>query len=733
MAYLLETEPLTKYFGATAVFGPIRLALAPGEKAGLVGANGAGKTTLLNCLAGREPLDEGQIRLTPGTAIGYLEQALVLPPATTLLAAVLAVFADIFAARERLTELEKAMSAAAEADLAGIMREYGDRQEEYQRSGGFDCETKARRVLTGLGFAESQFQRPFASFSGGEKTRIGLARILAREYDLLFLDEPTNHLDLASVAWLETYLAAYRGALLIISHDRFFLDRVAGTIFDLEDGRLTRYPGNYTRYAELKAAERKSQWRAYEKQQKEIQDTEAYIRRFKAGIKSKQARGRQTRLDRLERLEKPTQLQSMRMGAAAAGDGSGEKVLVLERLAFDYPGKPLFAGLSAEIRRGERVALLGPNGSGKSTILKLIMGRLKPRLGGVYLGARVKPAYFDQEHQNLNQERTVLEEILSDYQLTLEEAKSHLARFLFGPEAWEQKISRLSGGEQGRLSLLKLTLEKGNFLLLDEPTNHLDIYSREVMEDYLLAYPGTILMVSHDRYFLDRLAGRILALTPTGVVSYLGGYSHYQARKEQEGGQTPAAGGGSGEKGGDGGRAGAAPALVGSGNAGGAGGSGRGDGGGNGGERGGAGNDSGGKNGGRPALDRYAKARLRQKIQTLEKEISELENQEKAIVAALSDPEIYQPKLYRRPDGAGGIAPGTAADAAGAGAVASAATNAGAGAVADASAAVGAAANAGATPQDLRRRLQDIQLRLPAAYREWEEAGGQLEGGEDSG
>ncbi len=660
MAYILEADQLTKYFGATCIFAQVRLALEEGEKAGLVGANGAGKTTLLNCLAGREPVEGGLARLKPYASIGFLEQTLEMAPEDTLLSSVMAVFADVFEQRQRLADLEAAMSQAQGEELQRILARYGNEREQYERCGGFACESQVRRVLIGLGFAEEQFNRNFSSFSGGEKTRIGLARILVRQHPLLFLDEPTNHLDLTAVEWLEGYLKTYPGALLIISHDRYFLDKVTETTFDLENGRLKRYKGGYSRYALQKEEETKAQTRAYEKQQKEIQETEAYIRRFKAGIKSKQARGRQTRLDRLARLEKPGQLSVMSMGQAGIEGRTGEKVLVLDQLSYSYPGKQLFSQLNAEIRYGERVALLGPNGAGKTTILKLILGQLKAQTGGVYLGSGVKPAYFDQEHQNLNSSNTVFQEILNQYDLNVEETKGYLARFLFTAEEWDKEINKLSGGEQGRLSLLKLTLEKGNFLILDEPTNHLDIQSREVMEEYLADYPGTLLMVSHDRYFLDALAERILELTPAGLISYPGNYSDYREwkeRKEREerrlkeqkdlSEQTFSRG----NKGVDSQNPGDGLKLEKS-------------------------NTKGNSN---KPLDRFAKARLRQRLQELEKEIGELESEEAATTAALSNPETYNDS------------------------------------------------DANTLVIRLNQRLQAIHERLPVAYQEWEEAGSQLE------
>ena len=649
MAYILETDQLTKNFTKDLqVFAQVRLNLKEGEKAGLVGPNGAGKTTLLNCLSGRDTAYEGSVKLAPFAAIGFLEQSLRITGNDTLLSSVLKGFDDILAQRKRIEELEHAMSgggSGAGQDLDLILKRYGNERDLYERSGGFALEAQVRRVLSGLGFREEQYDRPVESFSGGEKTRIGLSSILVREYPLLLLDEPTNHLDLDSIEWLESFLKEYPGALLIVSHDRYFLDKVTETTFDLEDGRLKRYSGNYSRYAEQKAQDRQAQTRAYEKQKKEIEETESFINQYRAGIKSRQARGRQSRLNRLERIEKPGERRAVNMGKAQIGGMMGDITLALDHVSFGYTDKHLFENLTAEIRSGERVALLGPNGAGKTTILKLIMGMLKPRKGGIYFGPSIKPSYFDQEHQTLQDYHSVLDEILYSYNLSVEEARSSLARFLFFTEDLEKRVGSLSGGERGRLSLLKLTLEKGNFLILDEPTNHLDIITRGVMENYLDSFEGALLMVSHDRYFIDTLADRVLELTKDGLISYPGNYTDYRERKEralQSGkkasAQTPAKGR---QRTGD---TAVAQEQV-------------------------------------KVLDRYARARLRQRIQELEKEIFTLEANEMEITESLSNPDTYGND------------------------------------------------RANDLVKELNEQLQNIQLRLPEAYQEWEEAGRRLEEG----
>jgi ATP-binding cassette subfamily F protein 3 len=411
------------------------------------------------------------------------------------------------------------------------MSQYGSLTESYEREEGFACETKAKKVLFGLGFSEPDFNRKLESFSGGEKTRVSLARLLAREHQLLILDEPTNHLDLASTEWLEEYLKSYKKTLLIISHDRYFLDQVTQMTFFMENGRVKRYPGPYSRFLELKKEEDLALERVREKQQKEIEAMEAYIDRNRAGIKSKQARGRQSRLDRMEIVQGPVRERRIALSDKNVHvSRSGDKVLTLDGISFGYPGRPLFRRLREEVRHQERVALVGPNGAGKTTLLKLIMGQLTQDEGKIYWGSRVKRGYFDQEHGNLRRGRTLLEELIQGYDMTLQEARDHLARFLFREDEIYKRVEDLSGGEQGRLSFLKLLLENANFLILDEPTNHLDIASREVIESFLKHYTGTILAVSHDRYFLDAIATRILEITDGGVVSYLGNYTDYKAK-----------------------------------------------------------------------------------------------------------------------------------------------------------------------------------------------------------
>lgn len=529
---VLQTRELGKSFGVQRVFANVSLVIQDKEKVGLVGPNGAGKTTLLRCLTGEELPDEGVVAPGDFITIGYMEQVPDYPPGITLFEAVLDSFSDILTMRADLRKLEKAMSQAKGKELEKIITAYGRMTETYERAGGFSCEALTRRVISGLGFSEEDQLRELTSFSGGEKTKVSVARLLVRDYDLLLLDEPTNHLDLQAVEWLEGFLKSYSGALLIISHDRYFLDQVTQRTLELEDGSLNSYPGNYSRYTCLKAEKRTAEQKAYEKQQKAIEATEAYIDMYRAGIKSKQARGRQSQLDRLERLDKPKDHGIIHLGEDPYKvSGSANTVLKVTDLAHSFQGRSLWENVNFTLTKGEKVSLIGPNGIGKTTLLKVIKGQLEPTRGATTLGARVKTGWFDQEHGDLTGINQVLDEIIKASDITITEARSMLGSFLFRGDDVFKKVEDLSGGEKGRLSFLKLLLQKPNFLMLDEPTNHLDIESKGVIEEYLQGYPGTILVVSHDRYFLDKVTDRTLEISSSGIVDYPGNYSYYREKR----------------------------------------------------------------------------------------------------------------------------------------------------------------------------------------------------------
>lgn len=537
---ILKVENLTKAYGIHTVFRNICFNLGRGDRVGLIGANGAGKTTLLRCLIGQEEPDAGRIMLPAGATVGYVEQETA-GSERTLYAELAQAFADVIACQVRMRELERQIAAAEDAVVqAALMKEYAAAIERFERGGGYEYEAAIRRVAAGLGFTADDLERPLGTFSGGQKTRIGLARALIRRPDFLLLDEPTNHLDIAMVEWLEEFLTGYPGAVLIISHDRYFLDRVATSILELENGELTAYRGNYSRYLDQKAERLEAELRSYEKQQAYIAKTEAFIRRYRAGVKAKQARGRQAQLARLERLAAPQEAARLDFALPALGE-CAERVAELSDVTAAYGDHIVFEGLSLLIRRGEGVALVGPNGAGKTTLLKLLSGEAAPAAGRVKLGSRVRIGYFSQEHETLNPLNRVLDEIMLEFGLGEERARQYLGAFLFSGDDVFKTVRDLSGGEKARLALLKLMLTGANFLILDEPTNHLDIPAKEAVEEAILAYQGTFLVVSHDRYFLDKVADRVVELADGKLTEYAGNYSYYRDKKALAARQAAAA------------------------------------------------------------------------------------------------------------------------------------------------------------------------------------------------
>lgn len=523
---ILQAQKINKAFGEQEVLKDISLTIQEKERVGLVGVNGAGKSTLLKCLTGLIAADSGEISLAASLSMGYLEQLSDYPADMSIWDAMLDSFAGILAKRQQIHELEAEMAGGG-PDLDKTMERYARLSEEYDRANGYACENTARRILIGLGFKKEEFDRPAQNLSGGQKTRLNLGRLLAISPDLLCLDEPTNHLDMQSVEWLEEFIKAYPGTVLVVSHDRRFLDRIASRIIDLRVNHLVSYAGNYTDYLRKRAEEDLAWQRAYEKQQEHIQETEAYIRRFKAGIKSKQARGRQSQLDRLERIEAPLQEKNIGSRSLKINHDSGQDVLTVRNLTKSYGELQLFQELNLQISKGEKIALIGANGCGKTTLLKIINGLEEADKGEVRIGSRVSIGYFGQEYEELEPANTVLEEIHKQFDLTLEEARTALGSMLFSGDDVYKKVGDLSGGEKGRLAILKLLLSGDNFLLLDEPTNHLDIASRELVEKMLDDYEGTILLVSHDRYFIDQIVDRVITFEEGDLQSYLGNYSYF--------------------------------------------------------------------------------------------------------------------------------------------------------------------------------------------------------------
>ena len=519
---------LAKAFGVNEIFHDVTFEVRRSERAGLVGANGAGKTTLMRCLLGEEEADAGTVQLDDGAAIGYVEQQAAFGEGT-LYEEFRRAFQDVIDLGEKKRALEQEIAASADEERLAL---YGRVVDEFEHLGGYSFESRIRRVAFGLGFTEEEFSKDVRHFSGGQRTRICLAKALLREPDFLFLDEPTNHLDIKMIEWLEGFLAEYAGGVLIISHDRFFLDRVATHILDLSGGTVTAYAGNYTYFQKVHDERRKSLLAAYEKQQEHIRRTEEYIRRYRAGVKAKQARGRESQLRRLERIVVPAEKASFSYFAFHPPAECAERVAELEDVTFAFGARAVFSHLSLLVRKGDGIAIVGPNGAGKTTLLRVLLGELTAQAGRVKIGSRVKIGYFSQQHEGLNPENTLVGELNYEFGIAEEEARKYLGAFLFHGDEVFRRIGDLSGGEQARLAFLKLMLTGANFLVLDEPTNHLDIPAREAVEEALMAFPGTFIVVSHDRYFLDKVANTTAELADGTLVEYEGSYSYYRMRKE---------------------------------------------------------------------------------------------------------------------------------------------------------------------------------------------------------
>jgi ATP-binding cassette subfamily F protein 3 len=537
---LLQVSGISKYYGAKAVLSEITLQIEERERIGLVGVNGAGKSTLLQIIAGELSYDEGSIFKAKDTRIGYLRQNGGLQSDKTIREEMLGVFSHLIETEKELRALEAAM---ADPDLANdekkyeeTMRRYAMRSEWFREQGGYEMEAKIRSVLHGMGFGDFPPDTPVHTLSGGQKTRLALAKMLLEEPDLLMLDEPTNHLDIPTLTWLEGYLRGYPGAILVVSHDRYFLDALVTSIYEIERTASRRYTGNYSRYVEIKAAEYETQLKHYEKQQEDIAKMEDFIRRnIVRATTTKRAQSRRKALEKMERIEKPLGELKRAHFSFEVERQTGKEVLQVADLAVSYDGrKPLLEHVSFQLRRGETAALIGPNGIGKSTLLKTLIGLQQPDRGVIRWGANVRIGYYDQEQSGLNPDNTVLDEVWNAFP-QLEEARIRtvLGNFLFSGEDVFKKISALSGGEKARVALAKLMLEKANVLILDEPTNHLDLFSKEVLESALMDYEGTLLFISHDRYFLNKMAETMLELTPDGVTAYLGNYDDYVEKKAE--------------------------------------------------------------------------------------------------------------------------------------------------------------------------------------------------------
>ena len=533
---VLTANGLAKSFGPDEIFRDVSFQVADREHVALVGVNGAGKSTLLRIIAGIETASEGEIAIARGARVAVLAQEPRFESQRTVRQEAQLAFDEVLTALARMRELEIAMQSASGDILDQLFEEYERLSLHFEVAGGFDVEHRTEEVLMGLGFSSEQMDEPVRTLSGGQKTRIALAKALLADPDLLLLDEPTNHLDLGMLDWLEGFLSSWRGAFLVVSHDRYFLDRVTNRTLDLSFGRLEDYPAPYGRYLLLRAERRARQLQEYEEQRELIARTEEFIRRYKAGQRSREAKGRQTRLDRLERLDRPQEHAALSLRVQPT-IRSGRDVLTATPLRVGYFGtsgeRTLVSTPDLRVERGDRVAIIGQNGSGKSTLLRTIVGELRPLSGRVGFGTNVKVGYYAQGHEGLPNDGSPLSILLGSQPMSEDAARTYLARFLFQGDDVYRPVSALSGGERSRLALARLLVEGANLLILDEPTNHLDIQSRETLEEMLTAYDGTVVFVSHDRFFIDRVATRVWDIAEGTLVPYLGNYSDAARQKSR--------------------------------------------------------------------------------------------------------------------------------------------------------------------------------------------------------
>nr|WP_295300426.1 ABC-F family ATP-binding cassette domain-containing protein [uncultured Blautia sp.] len=534
---ILSCQGICKSFGEKVILNDASFHIEEREKAALIGNNGAGKTTLLRIIMEEISADSGQVVLMKDKKIGYLAQYQEIKGHRTIYEELLSTKQYIIDMEDRMRAAEIQMKHASGEELERLMNTYTRLTHEFELENGYAYKSELMGVLKGLGFTEEDFNKQIETLSGGQKTRVALGKLLISKPDILLLDEPTNHLDMESISWLETYLLNYPGAVFIVSHDRYFLDKVVTKVIEIDAGQVRMYSGNYSAYAEKKAQLRDAQYKAYLNQQREIKHQEAVIVRLKSFNREKsirRAESREKMLGKIQRIEKPTEVQSQMRLSLEPRVISGNDVLTVEELSKSFPEQTLFTDISFQIKRGERVALIGNNGTGKTTMLKILNDLIPADSGTFTLGSKVQIGYYDQEHHVLHPEKTIFEEISDTYPtLTETEIRNMLAAFLFTNDDVFKLISSLSGGERGRVSLAKLMLSEANFLILDEPTNHLDIASKEILEEALNSYTGTVLYVSHDRYFINQTATRILELTNQAVVNYIGDYDYYLEKKEE--------------------------------------------------------------------------------------------------------------------------------------------------------------------------------------------------------
>lgn len=536
---ILSCKDICKSYGIRDVLKNITFSINEGDKVGIIGANGEGKSTLFKIITKEISQDSGEIFIDKNKTLGYLSQNLALNSNKNIYEETLSVFEELLNIEERLSSLEMKMNEPYDENNASyhdkLIKDYTTLQDLYSHKGGYVYKGEISRVLKGLGFSEDDFYKPINTLSGGQKTRVALCKLLLRKPDIILLDEPTNHLDLEAISWLEDYMKNYKGTVLVISHDRFFLDSVTNSTFEVIAGKVECYNVPYTKFIDLRKKNYEAKLKAYNLQQAEIKRQEAIIEKFRSFNREKSIRAAESRekvLDKMERIEAPTHEKEASKIKFEASIKSGYDVLHIENMSKSYGEKTLFSNLNMDLKRGEKVALIGENGRGKTTLFKIIMDKINADNGVKVLGTNVNVGYYDQEQSDLNLDKTIIDEVWDEFpNLTTSKLRSYLASFLFTGDDVFKIINTLSGGEKCRINLLKLMLSKSNLLLLDEPTNHLDIISREALEDSILEYDGTLMVISHDRYFLNKVISRILELKEDGVTEYLGNYSYYQEKK----------------------------------------------------------------------------------------------------------------------------------------------------------------------------------------------------------
>ena len=535
---ILACKQIQKAFGINTILDNVTFHVEEREKAAIVGVNGAGKTTLFKILTGEMGADKGEIYLKKEASLAYLAQNQQIDTEKTIWQEMMTVFEKIYQEEQNLREMENKMSNLSGKDLSDHIKKYAQAQQNFEHNDNYGYESRIKGVLKGLGFLEEDYNLPVYQLSGGQKTRVYLSKLLLSKPDILLLDEPTNHLDISSIQWLEDFLKGYQGTVLLISHDRYFLDKIVTKVIEIENKKSSVYEGNYTFYSKQKEINRQIQQKAYDVQQKEIKHQEDVIKTLRAFNREKsikRAESREKALERMEKVEKPENLPTKMRLRLTPKITSGNDVLKAENLKKSFDTLQLFQNVNFDIKRGEKVAIIGPNGVGKSTLFKILLGKVRQDAGEIKIGTNVHIGYYDQEQQELEESKTIFQEIADAYP-TMESGKIRniLAAFVFTGDDIYKTISSLSGGEKGRISLAKIMLSNANLLMLDEPTNHLDMYSKEILEDAINCYEGTVIYISHDRYFINRTAQKVLELTSTGVNQYLGNYQYYLEKKQEQ-------------------------------------------------------------------------------------------------------------------------------------------------------------------------------------------------------